>query len=385
MLIVQLAIGFVLSVPSLVFVVECLAGIGKRSVEMPLGTAPPFVVLVPAHNEAAGVGGTIDAVKDQLRACDRLLVVADNCTDATAAVARARGVEVLERSDEANRGKGYALAAGRSALTCAPPTVVIVLDADCLPEPGALPLLAAAANGGSVVQGLYLMSGGGVGNAKSGISIFAFIIKNWVRQRGLKTLGGPALLQGSGMAFPWSVFAQAPLASGDIVEDLELGLTLALDGVPIRFQESAVFLSQASSGKALVSQRVRWEHGSLGVARRYVPKLALAVLKLRFGLLPLLLDILVPPLALLVLFMIAVTLAATAFGIIGGGFGVAAWMFVQLAILALTVIAVWSRFGRESLPLSDLMRVPAYLFWKLPIYARLFGHRERRWIRTERE
>lgn len=382
---ILLIIGSISSIPALVFIIECLFGMRQTMRALPLGEAPPFVVLVPAHDEARGIGATIAAVKRQLRPCDRLLVVADNCSDATAAVALMQGAQVIERADRANLGKGYALDAGRSVLSRAPPAVVIVLDADCLPEPGALSALAAATNGGTVVQGLYLMSGTTSQDAKSGISVFAFIVKNRVRQRGLKALGGPALLQGSGMAFPWDVFANAPLASGDIVEDLELGLTLALAGVPIAFEERAVFLSMASSGAALASQRVRWEHGSLGVALRYVPKLVRSVLGGRFDLIPLSFDILVPPLAMLVLLMVAATGATIVAGLFGSDFAAAWWMVAQMVLLGATVIALWSRFGRESLPISGLARVPAYLFWKLPIYIRLFGNRERRWIRTERE
>lgn len=380
-----LIIGVIASIPTIVFVVECVLGMRDMVRAVPSGEAPPFVVLVPAHDEAGGIGATIDAARQQMRPCDRIVVVADNCTDNTAAVARAHGARVVERSDATQRGKGHALAAGRAALSTDPSPIVIVLDADCQPEPGALLALASAASDGSVVQGLYLMAGVAGQETKSAISTFAFVVKNKVRQRGLRALGGPALLQGSGMAFPRDVFADAPLASGNIVEDLELGLTLALAGVPMRFEESAVFLSNASSGAALVSQRVRWEHGSLGVALRHAPKLARAVVKRRLDLIPLLFDILVPPLAMLVSIMIVLTMVAIGVGLVGGGFAAAIWMTTQLVLLTLTIIMLWVRFGGPGLSLSAMARVPGYLLWKLPIYLRLFGNRERRWIRTERE
>ena len=71
----------------------------------------PLAVLVPAHDEEEGIAATLAAVLAQLGPHDRLLVVADNCSDATAAVARAAGAEVVERSSDL-RGKGYALAHG---------------------------------------------------------------------------------------------------------------------------------------------------------------------------------------------------------------------------------------------------------------------------------
>ena len=57
--------------------------------------------------------------------------MADNCTDATADIARSVGVEVIERIEPDRRGKGFALDFAREHLERAPPQVVIVIDADC--------------------------------------------------------------------------------------------------------------------------------------------------------------------------------------------------------------------------------------------------------------
>src|SRR5450432_771306 len=69
-------------------------------------------VLIPAHNEGAGILPTLRDVQAQLGPNDSILVVADNCTDDTAAIAEAAGVEVTVRADPARRGKGYALEFG---------------------------------------------------------------------------------------------------------------------------------------------------------------------------------------------------------------------------------------------------------------------------------
>jgi cellulose synthase/poly-beta-1,6-N-acetylglucosamine synthase-like glycosyltransferase len=95
-------------------------------------------VLIPAHNEETGIGPTLSSILPQLGAGDRVLVVADNCTDATAAVARASGAEVVERTDATRRGKGYALDFGVRTLEKAPPAVVVIVDADCTLESGSL-------------------------------------------------------------------------------------------------------------------------------------------------------------------------------------------------------------------------------------------------------
>ena len=95
-----------------------------------------IAVLIPAHNEESVISETIKALKSQLNSGDQLLLVADNCTDNTASIARDQGAEVLERVDPENRGKGYALSFGINHLKDSgnTPEVVIVIDADCIVE-----------------------------------------------------------------------------------------------------------------------------------------------------------------------------------------------------------------------------------------------------------
>lgn len=384
------AVAGLVSVPTLTFAAECAAALtgaaASRERQEDAQDAPAFAVLIPAHDEAGGIATTLHAVVAQLRPEDRVLVVADNCRDATAQVAQRAGVEVYVRDDAAHRGKGFALAAGRQVLGRAPPPVVIVLDADCVPEPGALRAIALVAHrDGAAVQGLYLLSDAPRADARTRLSTFAFLVKNRVRQRGLARLGGPALLQGTGMAFPWSVFAAASLASAAIVEDLELGLDLARGGVPVTFVEHAVFRSPSSSAAAIGAQRTRWEHGSLGSTWRYIPLLAAAIIRGRLSLTPLLLDLTVPPLALLVLTIAAATVFALVAGAITNDLAPTWWLGGLATMLAATVLAVWGRYGRAILPAATLLRVPLYILWKLPMYARLFGHRQRDWVRTGRD
>jgi len=102
-------------------------------------TAPKFnersfslAVIVPAHNESTHLIPTLQSIRSQMGPKDRLLVVADNCTDDTAEVARAFGAETIERWNDNLRGKGYALAFGVDHLRSDPPDVVAIVDADCL-------------------------------------------------------------------------------------------------------------------------------------------------------------------------------------------------------------------------------------------------------------
>lgn len=371
------------AVPVLTFAVECLAGGPRRDVTA-ASEPPPYAVLMPAHDEAVGIAAAVTRAQAQLRPVDRLIVVADNCGDATATLARQLGAEVVERFD-ARRGKGFALAAGREVLVADPPALVIVLDADCWPEPGALPRLAArAASTGAAVQGRYLLAASDLSDPAVRLSNFAFAVKNLVRQRGLARLGAPALLQGTGMAFPWPVFATARLASPSLVEDLELGLALVLAGGDVRFAPEAGFLSPASSRSATIGQRTRWEHGSLATGLRHVPALLAGSLG-RPGLLVLALDLLVPPLALLALLQLTVLIVAALLALSGGSSAPLLVAVASTLLLAAGLGLAWRHAGEHRIAPAALLRIPGYILWKLPIYGRLLVDRQRAWVRTSRD
>lgn len=379
------ALAAAAGLPLLMLAAECILGSNPR-IKSPYVLPPPFTVLIPAHDEADGIAAVIRAVRGQLRPCDGVLVVADNCTDDTAAIAAACGADVVERHDPKRRGKAYALAFGREVLRAQPTALVIVVDADCVPTRGALPRLAAHAAGhGATVQACYLLKVPADATPLVRLSTFAFMIKNLVRQRGLQRLGGGALLQGTGMAFPWPVFDTAPLETASLVEDLELGLELRLAGRPVRFDSGSVFTSSASGQSATEGQRTRWEHGSIATARSYVPRLLRAGLLGRPALLVLAADLSIPPLALLAGIDMAIWLAL---GLLAALTGNAAPLLVLTAISAVAIAALaftWLRLGRDVLPPAMAAYLPRYLLWKLPIYRRLAGDRQTLWVRTSRK
>jgi cellulose synthase/poly-beta-1,6-N-acetylglucosamine synthase-like glycosyltransferase len=343
-------------------------------------------VLIPAHDEAAGIVTVVRAVAAQLRACDSMIVVADNCHDETAVLARAFGAQVVERHDPDRRGKAYALAHGRTALRLRPRAVIVIVDADCCPQPGALPRLAAHAHRHrAAVQGCYLLTTPPEATPLVRVSNLAFMIKNLIRQRGLARLGGGALLQGTGMAFPWPVFATAPLETSSLVEDLKLGLDLRLRGCAVRFDPHACFTSQASAQGATQGQRTRWEHGSIATAWRYVPRLMLAGLWGRPGLLLLAADLAIPPLALLVAMGMVASLVLMVLAVLLGVLAPLLALIAAGCLAGATLSGVWLMLGRGILPGAMARQLPRYLVWKLPIYRRLAGARQKSWVRTSRE
>lgn len=350
--------------------------------------AKRLTVLIPAHNEEGVLPHTLASLQSQLSSPSQAVVIADNCTDATAAVARSAGASVLERDDPRRRGKGYALDYGLQALSANPPDVVIVIDADCLVLPGAIAHLGGQAlNSGQPVQAVYLMEQPSEASPKDHVSAFAFKVKNQVRPLGLTCLGWPCPLTGTGMAFPWSVIATVDLASGHIVEDMKLGLDLAIAGYLPQLCPDAQVRSQfPTADTARNSQRTRWEHGHLQVLQQYVPRLLGEALRQRRWKLALMaLDLAIPPLSLLMLLWLGVVAIAVAWGYFSAMWVPAGLLITAGGGLLAAILMAWVRFGRESLSLQQLLRVPLYILWKIPLYAQFLLKPQSKWVRTHRD
>lgn len=375
--------------PLAVFSMELLTGLWPSRRRGVAKVAARTAVLIPAHDEAAGIGSTLA----ELFACapegTRVLVVADNCTDATASVAREVGAEVVERHDPGARGKGYALAFGRDHLAGADgkaPDVVVVLDADCRLLPGSvIALTEAAMRLGAPVQAVNLIAPDLAAPPMVQISSFAMLVKNLYRSRGMQRLGGGALLTGTGMAFPWKLFADADLATGSIVEDLSLGIGMTRAGhAPRLIGEAGVRSAPADITDAL-AQRTRWEHGFLQtLGRQAIPTLLGGLRGGSLAEILLGLHLAVPPLALLLTAAAAALAVQAALALLGGSFAPVLALGLLIAVALVLVVAAWMAGGRQYLGGAALLRAPLYLLWKLPLYARFLRKPEGRWTRTPR-
>lgn len=379
-----------LSLPLLMFSIECLLG-SLRGPTRPISTSgarPKTLVIIPAHNEAAVIGDTLESLLPQAKPGDEILVVADNCTDSTASLCRSSGVRVVERSSRTNRGKGYALAHGLSAGADSGPEVIVILDADCEMGDCALDqLVFTCASEQAAVQARYLMQHPRSAPASMKVSEFAVFIKNQVRMRGLAALGGSVPLSGSGMAFPGSLLESETLASGEIVEDMKLGLDLALQGEKVLFIDHVGVKSDfPASPVAQARQRERWEHGHLGMIVRYGPKMLLKSLSsLRPSVVLLLLDLMIPPLALLMTLAVCVLVLATAVSWFAEEWRLCLYALSLLTIPAFSLAVAWYMQCRHIISARELSSVPLYAARKLGSYFKFIGHRETEWVKTERE
>jgi len=375
------------SLALLYFSLEVLLGL-RRIASLPSGGGDLDVaVVIPAHDEAAQIAGTVQRLRERLLPATRVIVVADNCSDGeTAALARSAGAEVIERNDPSRRGKGFALDFAREFLASAPPQAVFVLDADCRLERGSVEAAAGRAVArDEPVQAVNLLHAAPAASPLVQLSNFAMLIKNLVRARGLVRLGGGIPLFGTGMAFPWTIFSRFELATSDAVEDLRLSLTLARRGVRVHLDEETRVTSAAAALEDSLAQRRRWEHGFLvNAARHGMPLLVKGFARRSRHLGALGAHLLVPPLALLFLVAGVAALPAIAAALANGTTGPLVLLAISLMTAVTATGLAWRREGRSTLSLAALARAPLYVLWKIPLYVGFVSSRQREWNRTRR-
>lgn len=382
--------AFLLSIPALILFIQVTAsflGGGGGSKDSTL-RSKRVGIIVPAHNEGRGLLPTLQDLLNQTRAGDRIVVVADNCTDDTAEVAATMGVEVFVREDASRVGKGYALGAGVRYFADDPPDFVVFCDADCLLQPFLIDQLTVECERSRrPIQACYLMKRSSDAATDQTFAEFAWALKNLVRPLGMRNLGGPCQLMGTGMIFPWEVIRTAPLSSGSLVEDLQLGLDLALGGAPPLFLPSPMTTSKFPvSEKGAETQRQRWVQGHLTTILTQVPRLL--ALSLRRGdpnLLALAFDLAVPP---IVLFAILIA-GAWVFAFAGVLLGLPTAALLPATgdfFLLLTALGLaWLRFAGAQSSRYSLITVIARFWAKSVIYLEFMrGRRAPQWIRTDR-
>lgn len=386
---VFLIAAYALLVLCLVLLVECSLALLPITEQLSGNSQNAKVaVLVPAHNEELVIRSTLLDIKSQLEDQHRLIVIADNCSDRTAEIARAMGAEVLTRENSHQRGKGYALDYGLRFLESDPPDVVVFIDADCRVQISAIASIthkAIALN--RPVQAIYLMAKPTNSTPKESVSIFAFKVKNLVRPLGLAKFKLPCLLTGTGMAFPWSVISSVDLANGYIVEDMKLGLDLTIAGyAPVLCSIANITGNFPQQMPAVNTQRTRWEHGHLQTLLTYVPLLFQAAIhQQRLDLLMTALDMCVPPLSLLVLIWLGLFASSLLLAFFTA-FWIPAILLTTAGLFLLTAIFTsWAKFGIKDLPLWELLTIPFYILWKIPLYFKFLVQPQSIWVRTERD
>ena len=348
-----------------------------------------FDVIVPAHNEAGVIERTVASLRKIEWPADRfrILVVADNCVDATDALARGAGAQVLERQDSTHRGKGYALQhAFRHSLDEAWAGAVVVIDADAEVSSNLLEACAARIETGAhAVQTHY-----GVLNPQASwrtrLITIAKASFHIVRSRARERVAASCGIRGNGWCVTHHLLNAVPYAAFSLTEDLEYGIDIGLKGYRVAYADEAhADADMVSSEQVARTQRQRWEGGRFQLIRRKtMPLLIAAVKQPSIVCLDLALDLLVLPLSYVALNVVALMVVAGMATWWRASFE--PWLWLSAACAASLVVYVlrgWQLSGVGPRGLLDLARAPGFLVWKVVLM--LSPGKSAEWVRTDRE
>ncbi len=325
-------------------------------------SAIKLAVIIPAHNEEQGIPKTLDSIL----ACTNppglgdIVVIADNCTDKTAAVAAAYDVTVLERNDDANRGKGYALNyTFTRLLEDGSHDGFIIIDADTYVDENIFAefrsIFAAGHHAGQAIYRVHNPES----SFRTRLMNIAFLAFNLLRPLGRDNTGLSVGILGNGFGLSRSTISAIPYDSFSIVEDLEYHLRLIRSGKAVRLLRNTTVWSDMPVGSAEAkSQRERWEGGRFRMYRELIPQLLKDVfIKRRPGMIEPLFELLLLPLAFHLILILPLFLSGNA------------WI-TAYAVLALLVVVFHVLVGMVlgKATLSDykaLATAPVYIVWKL--------------------
>ena len=342
-----------------------------------------LAVVIPAHNEALNIAASVASLAGCIRppslAEFATVVIADNCTDATATIARDSGAHVIERFAPNQRGKGYALQYAFDLLVAEGFDAFLVIDADTVVEANLLvEVMRLLESGADGVQTRY-----GVLNPEASIRTrlmkTALMAVNVLRPRGRDRLGLSVGILGNGFALSAATLAAVPYDAHSVVEDLEYSLRIVRSGRLIAFADATTVRGMMpGSGPGVATQRARWEGGRLAMIRQNVPGLLRDVIHGRVASLEPLLDLLLLPLAFHVVLLIAALVIPFSPSRI---YAVCALMLLGFHICAAIVVGDgdWRDF-------AALLAAPPYTLWKLSMVTRILkaASIDTPWMRTER-
>lgn len=366
---------------------------GRDTTSMQALATTPIRVLVPAHNEEQLIADTMKhlAALDYPGHLVEVHVVADNCTDRTAEIVRDHGFHAHERHDLDSPGKGPALGWLLEQLPVddRPEAAIVLIDADTIVDPDLLRAFdGRLAAGHDVIQGYYAVRDAETGG-NVGFRAAALAVRHYVRPLGRTELGGSSGLFGNGMAFRETV-ARTHSWTDHLVEDIEMGLNILLDGGAVAYASDAVVEAEMPDTlEDADSQNQRWEAGRAQIVAAFGPRLVAAARHKRHGrrwpYIDALLDLSLPPITVLV----AATGASAGLVRLFGRGRVARLGLVagvgSLAVQVGHVLSALRMVGAPPAVYRSLLNVPAQVFWKLRLVGRLIVRRgPDGWVRTTR-
>ncbi|MBS5857653.1 MAG: glycosyltransferase family 2 protein [Clostridia bacterium] len=240
-----------------------------------------FMAIIPAHNEEAVVANLIESLKQQTynKELYDIYVIADNCTDNTAKVAREAGAIVYERFDETKKTKGYALNwfLQQKIKEDAPYDAFFVFDADNIVDKNFIKNMnKKLCQGEDVVQGYRDIKNPSDNWITAGYAIFYWQMHRFYHLARYN-LGLSPLLNGTGFMVKFDVVKPQGWDTVTLTEDIEFSLKRIIKGKKLGWATDAIVYDEQPTGfKQSWSQRSRWTVGHMQCIKTYTKQLAVA-------------------------------------------------------------------------------------------------------------
>ena len=257
------------------FVISWFGLFGKKREVKIYDESKTFAMLVCAHNEEAVIASLVDNLQ-KLNYNNKLydiFVVADNCVDNTAEVARKAGAIVYERFNDVEKGKGYAMDWFFNKLFNMERQydAVCIFDADNLVHPNFLQEMnSRLCNGEKLIQG-YLDSKNPEDTWVSGVFSISFWIVNHIWHLAKYNIGLSACLGGTGMCIEMGMLKRYGWGATCLTEDMEFTMKAMMENIPTTWAHDAIIYDEKPlTFKAAWNQRMRWAQGHFDVANRFM-------------------------------------------------------------------------------------------------------------------
>ncbi len=240
-----------------------------------------FMAIIPAHNEETVVVNLIESLKKQTYNKDLydIYVIADNCTDNTAKVAKQAGAIVYERFDETKKTKGYALNwfLQQKIKENAPYDAFFVFDADNIVDKDFIKNMnKKLCQGEDVVQGYRDIKNPSDNWISSGYALFYWTMHRFYHLARYN-LGLSPLLNGTGFMVRFDVIKPQGWDTVTLTEDIEFSLKRIIAGKKLGWATDAICYDEQPTGfKQSWSQRSRWTVGHIQCIKEYAKPLAQA-------------------------------------------------------------------------------------------------------------
>ena len=350
-----------------------------------------FVILVPAHNESSGIFDTLNNLKeiDYPDSLYDIIVIVDNCTDNTADLVKAAGIQYIERNDPNRKGKGYALEYAITKLVKENYDAFVIVDADSLINKSFLMSMNNRLLSGQKVIQAY----DGLANPDSTALTYLFFIGNAIENKlfyeSKSRLGLSANLRGNGMCFSRDILLRFPWDAYSITEDTEYGLKLIQNGIKINFAPEAItYAKQPETLQQANTQRIRWASGNFKISKIHILKLLLRGLVKR--------DVVLSDTAFSIFFLSKPLLLLLNFLLIGCSFyflsadPVAGKIYLvwSFSLLLIQILYFTTGILIEKLYLKRIKYIlfsPFFAIWFFIVtILGLIGYRSSHWQRTNR-